>query len=320
MATLHSVSILRFFALAVAALLFGVAPAYAVTAAGDPMANARLVGEKRCGECHDTEKTLFGHTQHAQIFRGNPRNELEKSVCEACHGNGSLHAADTKDKTKIIGFSKEWGTTIERQNNQCLTCHSGGQRMHWAGSLHEKNKLACSDCHNPMARFSANGLLKKAGITETCQSCHQQQRAEFRKRSHMPVPEGKMTCVDCHNPHGSTSKVMLKADTVNDLCYSCHAEKRGPYIWEHAPVRQNCLACHNAHGSNQDKLLIAPRPMLCQQCHLSGHQMAFYSSADIVGASAGSIANRKVLANRSCQNCHSQIHGSNSPAGARYQR
>jgi cytochrome c5 len=26
------------------------------------------------------------------------------------------------------------------------------------------------------------------------------------------------------------------------------------------------------------------------------------------------------IVNRSCQNCHSQIHGSNHPAGARWQR
>jgi len=320
MAKLHSVSFLRSCAVAAAALLFALLPGRTVLAADDPMANARVVGEKRCGECHDTEKSLFGHTQHARIFRENPRSDLEKAVCEACHGPGSLHVADTKDKTRIIGFSKEWNTAIERQNGQCLTCHAGGQRMHWLNSIHEKNKLGCSDCHNPMARFSANGLLKKAGITETCQSCHQQQRAEFRKRSHMPVPEGKMTCEDCHNPHGTSSKRLLKADSVNELCYTCHAEKRGPYIWEHAPVRQNCLTCHSPHGSNHDKLLQASRPQLCQQCHLSGHQMAFYSNADIVGASSASAANRKVLANRSCQNCHSQIHGSNSPAGARFQR
>ena len=326
MATLRSFSLLRSCAVAVAALLFGLPAAHAVSAASDPMANARLVGEKRCGECHDTEKSLFGHTQHAKIFRENPRNETEKSVCEACHGNGSLHAADTKDKTKIIGFSKEWGTTIDRQNGQCLSCHSGGQRIHWPGSMHEKNKLACSDCHN---RFSANGLMKKAGITETCQTCHQQQRAEFRKKSHMPVPEGKMTCVDCHNPHGSSSKRLLKADSVNELCYTCHAEKRGPFLWEHAPVRENCLNCHYAHGSNSDKLLIQTRPFLCSGCHSTTGTMghAVWGN-NTLGNTATPLSTlnlqggtpTKRMVGRSCQECHSTIHGSNSPSGARFQR
>jgi DmsE family decaheme c-type cytochrome len=300
-----------------------------VQAAVDPMANARFVGEKRCGECHDTEKTLFGHTQHAKAFRENPRNDVERTVCEACHGPGSLHVADAQDKTKIIGFSKEWATPIDTQNSQCLGCHSGGQRLHWPGSIHATNKLACSDCHNPMARFSGGGLLKKSSITETCQSCHQQQRAEFRKKSHMPVPEGKMTCEDCHNPHGSTTKRLLKADSVNELCTSCHAEKRGPFLWEHAPVRESCLNCHGPHGSNHDKLLVQARPMLCQQCHSGqggmGHQLFAGNTlpGGLVGGAAPAInataGSRRTLG-RTCQNCHSQVHGSNHPSGARLQR
>ena len=33
---------------------------------------------------------------------------------------------------------------------------------------------------------------------------------------------------------------MLKEASVNDNCYKCHAEKRGPFLWEHPPVRENC--------------------------------------------------------------------------------
>jgi DmsE family decaheme c-type cytochrome len=295
------------------AALLGLATSPA-RAADDPMANARYVGEKICGDCHDTEKSLFGHTQHAKLFRGNPRNDVEKTVCETCHGPGSLHVADTKDRTKIVGFDKEWGTPVAKQNGQCLTCHDGGQRINWDGSTHDKNKLACSDCHNPMARFSANGLLKKSGITETCQSCHQQQRAEFRKKSHMPVPEGKMTCEDCHNPHGSTTKRLLKADTVNDLCYSCHAEKRGPFLWEHAPVRENCMNCHEQHGSHNDKLLKQSRPMIWTTCHnyTGGMGQTFRHPVDPLAPIQ--------IRGRACQNCHSQIHGSNSPDGSRFRR
>ena len=329
MSRIRSTRIIRCCASVAAAILIVLAPARAALAADDPMADARIVGEKACAECHDTEKNLFGHTQHARIFRENPRNATEKAVCEACHGPGSLHVRDAKDKTKIIGFSREWGTAIDVQNGQCLHCHSGGQRMHWAGSIHAANKLGCSDCHNPMSRFSVNGLMKKAGITETCLTCHQQQRAEFRKRSHMPVLEGKMTCEDCHNPHGSSSKRLLKADSINDLCYTCHAEKRGPFIWEHAPVRENCMNCHHPHGSNQDKLLVQARPMLCQQCHSGqggmGHQLfaantlATSMSGLSVTAANNTAGSRRTIS-RSCQNCHSQVHGSNSPSGARFQR
>ena len=169
-----------------------------------------------------------------------------------------------------------------------------------------------------MAAFSDRGLLKAAGINETCESCHRQQRAEFRKRSHMPLPEGKMTCVDCHAPHGSSTKPLLKADSVNEVCYSCHAEKRGPFLWEHAPVRENCDTCHSPHGTNQDKLLRVARPFLCEQCHgATGHPSNLYNSSQSLGG--GAAVNSRVLG-RSCQNCHSQIHGSNHPAGATFQR
>lgn len=280
---------------------------------------AQYVGEAECMECHAKANDQFTHTQHANVFRLNPKNEKEKLSCEACHGPGSAHIEDKANHAAIIGFTKAWGTPVEQQNAMCITCHQGGTQMFWEGSPHASNQLSCSDCHNPMAKISATGLLKKPSINETCYTCHQQQRAEFAKRSHMPIPEGKMSCADCHNPHGTSSKMLLKTDSVNETCYTCHNEKRGPFLWEHAPVRDNCLSCHNAHGSNHDKLLQVARPMLCQQCHTNaaGHQANLYNAGQLAGASGG--VSSRVLG-RSCQNCHSQVHGSNHPAGARLQR
>jgi len=329
MATAAHLAPVRAALLACVAALCGLLVPVAATAAADPLAGARYVGEKRCGECHDTEQALFGHTQHAKAFRANPRDDVERTVCEACHGPGSLHVIDAANKAIIDGGHKAAGTPVAAQNAKCLGCHAGEQRIHWPGSAHATNRLGCSDCHNPMARFTASGLLKKASITETCQSCHQQQRAEFRKRSHMPVPEGKMTCEDCHNPHGSTAKRLLKADSVNELCYGCHAEKRGPFLWEHAPVRENCMNCHQPHGSNQDKLLAQARPMLCQNCHSGqggmGHSLFAANTLPtamngLVVPAANAAAGSRRTVGRSCQNCHMQVHGSNHPSGARLQR
>jgi DmsE family decaheme c-type cytochrome len=283
---------------------------------------AGYVGEKTCLRCHDSEEKHFAYTLHAKVFRQNPRTELEKRGCESCHGPGEAHVKNPADHATILGFTREWGTPVDKQNGQCIACHQGGQRMHWPGSVHARNELACSDCHNPMERQSAAGLLRKASISATCETCHQQQRAEFRRRSHMPVPEGKMSCADCHNPHGSTRAPMLKADSVNDLCYACHAEKRGPFLWEHAPARESCLNCHHPHGSNHDKLLTVARPQLCQQCHdpSVGHPPQLFRADQMASAVAqGGTASSRVIG-RSCQNCHSQIHGSNHPAGTRFQR
>ncbi len=282
---------------------------------------ATYVGEAVCIACHAPQNQQFTHTVHADVFRKNPKDELQQKSCEACHGPGSNHLknpADPTNRPSLIGFTKEWGTPVATQNNQCLQCHSGGTHMFWDSSLHARNQLACSDCHNPMAKVSDTGLLKKQSINDTCYTCHQQQRAEFAKRSHMPLPEGKMSCVDCHNPHGSTAKAAMKADSVNETCYSCHAEKRGPFLWEHAPVRDNCTTCHSPHGSNHDKLLTVARPFQCQQCHdNTNHQTNLFNAGQLVGG--GAAPNSRAIG-RSCQNCHSQIHGSNHPAGSRFQR
>ena len=283
---------------------------------------AEYIGEARCIECHGQENKHFSETLHAKVFRLNPKSDGQRQGCEACHGPGSNHARNALDKTALIGFTRRWGTPVDVQNAQCLTCHEGGTRMHWPGSRHEKSNLGCADCHNPMQKVSDTSLQARQSISETCFQCHKQQRAEFRRRSHMPLPEGKMSCVDCHNPHGSSTRALLNADSVNDVCYTCHTEKRGPFLWEHAPVRESCVNCHQPHGSNHDKLLVGARPYLCQQCHnLSiGHSGTFYRDGQsAAGALQGGGQSPRVIG-RTCQNCHSQIHGSNHPAGARFQR
>lgn len=324
---LHSAALaLRAWAAAVLAAV-AMLPAAPAAAQDETVAPARAaasyVGEAVCIGCHGQENKHFSETLHAKAFRLNPRNERERRGCEACHGPGSLHAKNATDKSLLVGFTKGWGTPVETQTGMCLQCHRGGNRLHWPGSTHAQNLLSCADCHNPMERVSPTGLLVRASINDTCETCHPQQRGEFNKRSHMPLHEGKMSCVDCHNPHGSATRPLLKADSVNVLCTTCHAEKRGPMLWEHAPVRENCLNCHQPHGSNHDKLLVAARPYICQQCHSPsvGHPGQFYRADQTAAAGqlAGGATSQRVVG-RSCQNCHVQIHGSNHPAGARFQR
>lgn len=278
---------------------------------------AENIGEEQCIICHQLENKHWSHTLHARVFRSVSDMPLAGNSCEACHGPGSEHASDPIDKTKIITFTRTSESTVNQQNSMCLQCHSGENRLFWLGSMHQINDLACSDCHNPMMQLSNQGLLSNKGINSTCFSCHQQQRADFRKRSHMPLPEGKMTCLDCHNPHGSNTDPLLQDVSVNQVCYQCHQEKRGPFIWEHAPVRENCLNCHQPHGSNHPFLLITSRPFLCQYCHTNrGHPNDLLTTANLAGSNNPDAR----LLNRSCQNCHVQIHGSNHPSGVRLHR
>jgi DmsE family decaheme c-type cytochrome len=313
----------RFIALAAAAALAagGLHAEVEPPAYNPSQQSAAYLGEAACSACHRVESGHFLATTHARVFRASPGNALEGRVCEACHGPGSLHLTDPRDRAKIMSFTRASAADIDRMNGVCLACHQGGERLHWIGSAHHGRDLACADCHNPMAEISASGLLAREGVNEVCLTCHQQQRADFRKRSHMPLFEGKIDCVDCHNPHGTTEDPLLRAETINQLCYGCHAEKRGPFLFEHAPVRENCLNCHAPHGSNHEKLLVTNPTFLCQQCHANvggsfGHPTDLLTRAN---APLGEFPDPRLM-NRGCVNCHAQIHGSNHPAGARFHR
>ncbi len=278
---------------------------------------AEYIGLESCTSCHIQAGANWAHTGHARTTLQLPDTPQQAHGCEACHGPGSRHILDPLNKATILRFSSTSIQPVAEQNARCMQCHQGGQRLHWPNSVHERQQLACSDCHNPMARLSQRGLLANHDINDTCFACHQQQRAEFNRRSHMPLPEGKLSCVDCHNPHGGITEPLLKTVRVNDTCFECHAEKRGPFIWEHAPVRDSCLNCHRPHGSNHDMLLDAPRPLLCQQCHSQlGHPNDLLTRANLPGGSRPDAR----LIGRSCSNCHAQIHGSNHPSGIKFHR
>ncbi len=301
--------------------LAGAAPMGADGAPPDPAAPSP-VGEAVCRGCHVVEAQHWDQTLHARVFLTNPRDDLQARACESCHGPGSNHVNAPTNRLGIVAFTRESGVSVEEQNRMCLKCHSAGSRIHWLGSAHELQDIGCSDCHNPMAKTSSQGLLRGESVNQTCFSCHPQQRVEFRKRSHMPLLEGKVSCVGCHEPHGSNTDPLIRADSVNDSCYLCHAEKRGPFIWEHAPVRDSCLNCHRPHGSNHDKLLVSTPPFLCQECH---SQIAFMTDShpnDLLtpgNLPRGRRPDERIV-NRACLNCHSRIHGSNHPSGARFHR
>lgn len=276
-----------------------------------------FAGAAACGQCHTQASDNWAHTVHGRQSIQIPGTPKAAQGCEACHGPGKKHIENPIDKQTILRFTQSSVQPITEQNAQCMNCHQGGQRIHWLNSAHESHDVACSDCHSPMAAVSQGGLLAKQTINETCYSCHQQQRAEFQRRSHMPLPEGKMSCSDCHNPHGGVTDPLLKTVRVNDTCFECHAEKRGPFLWEHAPVRDSCMNCHLPHGSNHDMLLDAPRPLICQQCHSQlGHPNDLLTRGNLAN---GTFPDARLIG-RSCSNCHTQIHGSNHPSGVLFHR
>lgn len=267
-----------------------------------------MLGSDNCQTCHGLVTEHFKTNLHygADATR---KGDSEVSVCVTCHGDGRNHAARYGDPEAILRFGKDSPGSAEEKNAACLKCHEKGIRLYWKGSAHESKSLVCVDCHKIMEPASPQRLFTKATELETCFQCHQQRRAQMQRSSHMPFREGKMACSDCHNPHGTANEKLLTEATVNESCYKCHADKRGPFLWEHPPVAENCLNCHEPHGSNHEKLLVVDRPRLCQRCHIESRH-----------PTTPQRASSRFAFNRSCQNCHSQIHGSNSPSGVRFHR
>jgi DmsE family decaheme c-type cytochrome len=190
------------------------------------------------------------------------------------------------------------------------------------GSTHDIEGTACVDCHD--LHIENDPVLALDTQTVVCYQCHQEQRAQFLRQSRHPVATGTemtshvglMACSDCHQPHGSSGPGNLIRSTLNETCYECHAEKRGPFLWEHQPVREDCSNCHTPHGSNYESLLTGRGPWLCQQCHSAwNHPSTDYSGTGIPPQGAAP----EVLAGQ-CLNCHNQVHGSNHPSGLRMTR
>ena len=283
--------------------------------------DADYVGSETCSTCHDAQFQTWKNTTMGRAFLEHSKTPLEARGCEACHGPGRAHVEGGGDLDAIVRFGKESKLSAEEQNAQCLQCHEKGNRMFWQGSTHESRGLACVSCHQvmkanvpvPSLRFdeplTGNHQFVKQTKMEVCFQCHIQRRAQVERSAHMPFREGKVTCTDCHNPHGSPNPKLLIEETVNETCYKCHAERRGPFLWEHPPVMENCANCHDPHGSTRPQLLKASMPRLCQQCHIPAQH-----------PTTPQLATARFAFNRGCTNCHSQIHGSNSPSGVRFHR
>jgi len=275
-------------------------------------AAADYAGQDTCLGCHEDKAAVTKGGPHARAF--NPKTPAATAGCESCHGAGKAHAEAGGDKTKIGQISKMSASDVSAT---CTTCHDRKTHALWAGSQHDTRNVGCTSCHSIHSAKSEKGQLKAAGQSELCASCHRAIVNKQNRFNHMPVREGKLGCASCHNVHGSSNQKLLKTGTtVDESCTSCHAEKRGPYLWEHAPVADSCVTCHDPHGSNNDRMLVAKQPFLCQRCHVTArHPPTVYDGYVLKNSTS---ANK--IYGRSCVVCHQMVHGSNSPNGKAFLR
>jgi len=309
-------------------------------AARAAQAEQSLKKDAICTRCHDESETApiltLYQTKHGV------RADSRTPNCQSCHGESDKHVkgepnAKVRPAPDVVFKKGVYGKTDDKQRAaQCINCHEGGNRTHWEGAQHQNNGVAYNDCHQ--VHRPADKVLAKATQPEVCFTCHKKQRAETHRISTHPIDAGKVACSDCHNPHGSVGPKLLKKNTVNETCFQCHAEKRGPFLWSHASANDDCMNCHTPHGSTIQPLLRVRAPWLCQQCHggTTPHPGNIYSGASLPGGPVANVNQNTAATNpinpltgarissnnppvqvayRGCVNCHSQVHGSNHPAG-----
>jgi predicted CXXCH cytochrome family protein len=284
-----------------------------------------VIGQE-CLQCHRDLTQAYAVSPHgkvAQFLKG-----ADAITCDTCHGDPTRHNVNGNPGR----ISSPYKLPTAEANALCLKCHSRDEsHAGWLGSPHDRNDMSCVSCHRehhvgsdrlltrtggpptPLMLTQVSEKLLKQTEQELCLSCHKDKRkATLQRSTHLFSTEHgdtKVTCTSCHNPHGGEGRRMLADSSITQLCLQCHAEKRGPFLWEHPPVRENCNTCHVSHGSNNPHLLKARSTVLCQSCHM--HMM--WRHQTVAGFDIFTF-------NQGCNNCHANIHGSNHPSGKAFTR
>lgn len=282
-----------------------------------PAASAEFVGSETCATCHEEVSKKFADNPHTKmaLLHGNSAGV----TCENCHGAGKAHVDGGGDVTKIFNPAKH---STKEVDEKCLSCHAG-THPNFLRSPHAKAGVGCISCHTvhqadaprplqasrmfasttPSSSPEDKDKLLKAPQPELCYQCHADQKAQFNMPIHHRVNEGLVKCSDCHDTHGTVgnNNVRSTADQ-NAVCTKCHTDVRGPFTFEHAPVKaEGCTACHTPHGSQNPRLLNMPSiATLCNQCHSP------VATGTVHGIDAGSTTVTP------CITCHTFIHGSNA--------
>jgi DmsE family decaheme c-type cytochrome len=258
---------------------------------------SKYVGAETCKTCHEEIYNSWQKTPHWKTTL-NKEGGPSKQGCEGCHGPGADHVAGGGDKTKIFVFE---GRSRQETSARCLICHGEShQQSHFAESAHASSDVGCLDCHSPHHAKPEHLLVQEQ--PQLCYGCHISAKADFARPYHHRVNEGLMQCNDCHNPHGTATVRQLRTLPSGDaICYKCHVDKQGPFVYEHVPVKtEGCVSCHTPHGSTNPRLLkVSIVNMLCLQCHTFPTQ-----------GPAGPAHNQSAKY-QACTMCHTQIHGSN---------
>ena len=305
--------------------------------AGGELQLARLPGvreETLPGPNVDTAAETQVATDASIRAKAKALGAITPHICYRCHANMApqQHIAHPHQICGAIGFDcttchdPHGKLRPETRTDLCLKCHDmSAPTMAWHSSTHARFGVACADCHNPHPNSHVQPVVgiqhthidrnKRSPMSvdepQACYKCHTDMYAKNAMPSHHPIKEGKMVCSDCHDPHGQTEG-NLKEPTVNMVCYRCHADKQGPFAYEHPPVTENCAICHDPHGTVANNLLRQPTTFLCLRCHTGHRKGPNFHDATLL-QDVGMDPAQQAAFYTDCTQCHSQIHGSDLP-------
>jgi len=154
------------------------------------MCRARnMFGSADCEECHDEICRDFKTADHARLI-AQGKNGLDAG-CESCHGPCSLHEDSGGDVAPPYSF------TAGRPQPESLS-----------------------------GRYP---LEPDRAIENVCYKCHMDVRGQFDLPNHHPVPEGHMTCIQCHPPHKGIAMAggSTQLTSQEENCTQCHESQKG---------------------------------------------------------------------------------------------
>jgi DmsE family decaheme c-type cytochrome len=258
-----------------------------------------------CLDCHEDYDQTLASSPH-QLSPDRLDGPDAPITCIDCHPGDPAHYEDDPEEHPLLNPAD---AGVPDAAYVCSSCHLNSHQQNMVeGNVHAEFDVNCSSCHK-VHDSSLKPGLKRDEEPDLCYTCHRNVEGQFAQPYRHPVSDGIVECSECHLTLDRMS-TELSMNGSNEACYDCHPGYQGPFPFEHQATvdysteEGGCLTCHDPHGSSQPRMLRQPYEpphfQLCTQCHGVPplHQFNQQHGNEWAGVS--------------CNECHSDIHGSYS--------